>query len=443
MGISGDDPYAPLPHSPQLDTVSLFLDNGRTSCILDICVLVACTLHTCTLHTCTLHTAMADETLTPSVRRTIEVLEGLLAHPQGLTLKQLLASVDGPRSSVFVVLNTLKSLGYVEQSERRGRYRAGARLLAWRASAPSVLNADLLKAFYEEAEAAQLPETLALAMALPTGEIQVVAQVEGGASVRSVFVAGQRLPGESAAHALLQPLVAAEIRTLRYAVAPRDEAVDVALPICRDGVLPSAALVLSTPAYRWSLAAYQPLLATVGELAARLSYRLGAPLYAPWRTDAEPELTQMTAMDEAQIAAVLAAPWMARLACVDRDGAPHVIPVWHEWDRKQRTFHILAWRGSRWAHYLLDNPQVSLTVDEPWPPLRRVSARGVAAPLYCRSEDGSDEPHLGRLLARLSRRYLGRNVAETLAPQVERSFIITPHTLRGWQGLPAAQERTP
>lgn len=378
---------------------------------------------------------MNEDSLTPSVRRTIEVLEGLLAHPQGLTLKQLLASVDGSRSSIFLMLNTLKSLGYVEQSERRGRYRAGARLLAWRAAAPSVLNADLLKAFYEEAETAQFKETLALAMPLPAGDIQIVGQVEGEAGVRSVFVTGQRLSAESAVFALLQPVVAPEIRTLRYAVARREEAMDIAVPICRNGVLPTAALLMSMPAYRWSQQAYQPTLAALGEMAARLSYRLGAPLYAPWRTDAESAMAQMSAMDEEQIAAVLAAPWMARLACVDRDGAPHVVPVWHEWDRDRRTFHILAWRGSRWADYLLDNPQVSLTVDEPWPPLRRVSARGAAAPLY-----EANDPQLWRLLARLSRRYLGRNVAETLTPQVERSFVITPHIVRGWQGLPAEKE---
>jgi len=379
--------------------------------------------------------SLIPDSLTPSVRRTIEVLEGLLAHPQGLTLQQLLAVVDGSRSSVFQMLNTLKTLGYVEQSERRGRYRAGARLLAWRAAAPSVLNADLLKAFYEEAGAAQLSETLALAMPLPTGEVQVIGQVEGRAGVRSVFVGGARLPGESAAGMLFQPLVAQEILAERYSLTPRGDAVDVAFPICRDGVLPVAALLMSAPVYRWHHDANQLLLASLGEMAARLSYRLGAPFYLPWREEAQSTVGQIAEMSEAQIAAVLAAPWMARLACVGRDGSPHVIPVWHEWDYGERVFHILAWRGSRWAEYLLDNPQVSLTVDEPWPPLRRVSARGVASPQY----DGDDR-RLKHLLARLSRRYLGRNVAETLAPKVTCSFVITPQSLRGWQGLPTTEE---
>ena len=396
--------------SPAIDTRSIFLDNGRKYFILD--------------------NRMSEDSLTPSVRRTIEVLEALLAHPQGLTLQQLLAAVDGSRSSVFLMLSTLKSLGYVEQSERRGRYRAGARLLAWRVAAPATFNADLLKAFYAEAEAAQLQETLALATPLPGGEVQVIGQVEGRAGVRSVFADGQRLSAQSAAGALFCTVIAEAIRTQQYSLAQRGDAIDVACPVCRDGVAPVAALLMSAPVHRWATDDGQPLLALLSAMAARLSYRLGATGYAPWRTDAQAEMAHMAEMDAAAIDAMLAAPWMARLACVGRNGAPHVIPVWHEWDRTQRVFHILAWRGSRWAEYLRGNPQVSITVDEPWPPLRRVSARGVATPLY----DGGDL-RLKHLLARLSRRYLGRNAVDTLAPQVEGSFVIAPQSLRGWQGL--------
>jgi hypothetical protein len=79
---------------------------------------------------------------------------------------------------------------------------------------------------------------------------------------------------------------------------------------------------------------------------------------------------------------------------------------------------------------LIANPQVSLTVDEPFLPLRRISAKGIARP-----ELESTDPRLSRLLTRLSRRYLGQNLAASLAPQVERSLVITPSTLRGWQGI--------
>ncbi|GIV69783.1 pyridoxamine 5'-phosphate oxidase family protein [Caldilinea sp.] len=375
---------------------------------------------------------MNDGSLTPSVRRTIEVLESLLANPQGLTLQEMLATVDSPRSTLFTLLAALKQLGYVAQRERGGRYYAGPRLQAWRTASPRLRNADLLTAFYQEAAQARLEETLAVAILLPTGEAQVLGQVEGGAGVRSLFAEGERLSPESAAGRVLHEAPAVEVRAAGYCMRERDDALDIALPLCRDGVRPLAALIWSAPAFRWKARTGEtrPLLALLTGLAARISSRLGAPLYAPWREGEGVEMQAMAPLASEQIADVLAAPWMARLACVGRNGEPHVVPVWYEWDEGRRMFHIPAWRGSRWAEYVLENPQVSLTIDEPWPPLRRVLARGPAQPAF-----QGDDPRLKELLTRLSRRYLGRSAASLLAPQVERSFWIAPQSLRGWQGM--------
>jgi nitroimidazol reductase NimA-like FMN-containing flavoprotein (pyridoxamine 5'-phosphate oxidase superfamily) len=185
---------------------------------------------------------------------------------------------------------------------------------------------------------------------------------------------------------------------------------------------------LSSPAFRWDESAAERILPALREMSARLSYRLGAPSYSPWRAEAQSELGETLPLNETQLLALLKAPWAARLACVRPDGAPHVVPVWHEWDGE--SFHVLAWKGSRWGDYLASNPQISLTVDEPFLPFRRVSVKGTAQPEF----DAAD-PQLSRLLARLSRRYLGQNLAASLAPQVDRSFVITPSALRGWQGI--------
>jgi hypothetical protein len=105
------------------------------------------------------------------------------------------------------------------------------------------------------------------------------------------------------------------------------------------------------------------------------------------------------------------------------------VPVWQEWDG--RHFFVAAWQGSLWATYVLANPNVSLSVDEPWPPLRRVLARGKAAPLQ-----ESDFPGgLAGLLERLRRRYLG--AGGRLAQTTWQAFRITPATFAAWQGLPA------
>ena len=93
----------------------------------------------------------------------------------------------------------------------------------------------------------------------------------------------------------------------------------------------------------------------------------------------------------------------ARLACIRPDGGPHVIPVWQEWDGEK--FVVIAWQGSQWAEYVLQNPNVSLSVDEPWPPLRRVVARGKAMKLPANSTT------LDEILLRLSGRYLGQGTA--------------------------------
>jgi len=370
---------------------------------------------------------MKQEAISPAVERALLLLEILLAQPQGVELSDLFAHVDAARSSLFVLLNTLKALGYVEQAEKRGRYRPGPRLLAWRGGSSLLPSADLLSAFFQEAHSSGLEETLALLVPVGEGEVGVVGQVEGRREIRSVFDTGQRLPASSAAGQIFRTPVSTEIQRQGYSLSLRGDALDIAFPVCRDGILPNAALVLSLPAFRWDDAVAQTVLPVLREMSARLSYRLGAPIYSPWQV-ATAEITEMLPLSDAQLAALLSAPWTARLACVRPDGAPHVVPVWHEWDGQ--AFHVLAWKGSRWSEYVRANPHVSLTVDEPFLPLRRISAKGMA-----RLEFESSDPRLNRLLVRLSRRYLGQNLAASLAPQVECSFVITPAALRGWQGL--------
>ncbi len=371
---------------------------------------------------------MLYRTDSPSIKRALSLLETLLDQPQGAGIHELLARVDVSRSSLFVLLNTLKILGYIEQTEKRGRYRAGPRLLAWQGSASSLPTADVVSAFFHETESSDFEETLALLVPVSDGEALVFGNIEGRREVRCGFEAGQRLPASSAAGQVFRSPVSAEIRSRGYCQMQRGDALDIAFPICRDGVTPIAALLMSLPAFRWDEVVAASALPGLREMAARLSYRLGAPIYSPWHVDAQVEIGETAPLNKNQLSALLKAPWTAHLACVRPDGTSHVVPVWHEWDGK--AFHVLAWKGSHWGEYLITNPQVSLTVDEPWLPLRRISAKGVAHP-----EFESTDPQLGKLLARLSRRYLGQNLAASLAPQVERSFVITPSALRGWQGI--------
>ncbi len=368
---------------------------------------------------------MPSPTGIPSVERALLVLEILLDHPQGVDIPDLLAQVDISRSSLFVLLNTLKGLGYVEQVEKRGRYRAGPRLLAWRGG--KLGGPGLEMAFYQEATAWGPAETLALVLPAPAGGV-LAAQVEGTARVRVVFPPGHLFGSESAAsQALLSAPPEAVVRQ-GYAWVRIQEQIDLSLPICRDGQTPCAALLLSVPAFRWQEADRERFVPALREMAARLSYRLGATRYAPWQEASADVPMGRQALTGQEMAAFLAGPWVARLACVRPDGSPHVVPVWQEWDG--HAFYVAAWQRSLWADYVLANPLVSLTIDEPWPPLRRVLARGRALPLQ-----GSELPGgLNGLLNRLRRRYLGQN-STPLSPTEWRAFRITPESLTAWKGL--------
>ena len=230
----------------------------------------------------------------------------------------------------------------------------------------------------------------------------------------------------SAAAQVLLASPVLEIAQAGYALTVREDIAELALPICRDGQIPSAALLLSAPTFRWSAASLERFLPALREMAARLSYRLGALRYTPWQPPL-PQTVNRQALNANQMTAFLSGPWIARLACLRPDGTPHVVPVWQEWDGT--GFYVTAWQGSLWAEYVLSNPNVSLAIDEPWPPLRHILARGQALPLQNADVPGG----LKALLNRLRRRYLGQH---SPLPEVKwQAFRITPDWITGSQGL--------
>lgn len=378
---------------------------------------------------------MPNELNIPAAERTLRLIELLMGQPDGWSPQELLLELDLSRSSLFVLLRALKALGYVDQSAgKRGRYSAGPRLLAWKAPQPPATQ-DLLSAFYQEAEAFPAPadpavqrETLALVLPAGAGYYQVAAQVECSALVRIAFTPGLSTASLPAAERVLSPHPAPEVAASGYALENDSEALTLALPVCRDGATPEAALLLSAPAYRWTDAAFQSsFLEELREMAAHLSYRLGAPFYAPYSPKSRQALQRTAPMSRAEITAFLKGPYAARLACIRPDGRPHVIPVWQEWDGQD--FYLIAWQGSQWAEYIQANPNISLSIDEPWAPLRRVAVSGRAAPVDVQA--GA----LDRLVQRMTRRYLGHPAAPGMTSQVQCAYRVHPDTLRGWQGL--------
>ncbi|MGB1882447.1 MAG: pyridoxamine 5'-phosphate oxidase family protein [Gammaproteobacteria bacterium] len=145
-------------------------------------------------------------------------------------------------------------------------------------------------------------------------------------------------------------------------------------------------------------------------------------------------------MSHAERDEFLAGPWLARLACLKPDGAPLVVPVWYHWDGE--AFWIVGRKKSEWAHYIAADQRVSLVVDEPDPPIRKVICEGVAevieagvGPFLDNGEKSVwnkiGEEHTGP-------RYLGEKAMEYRGSvNVEPcwTFRIAPERLVTWQGF--------
>jgi DNA-binding IclR family transcriptional regulator len=386
----------------------------------------------------------------PAAGRVLQLLETLGAAPDGLSAGELLDRLDFPRSAFFALLNTLKSHGYVEQSDSRGRYRLGPALWALMPARRHGLG-PLIDAFHGDAEITAFPETAALAW-LHQNESVIVAQNESRQRVRFVFQPGERRPAAATAAGLallagLPPHTVEEILQQPFAgIQPTlqriqetglaqsndGQVLEIACPVCADGARPVAALVGALPAFRATADVVTAMIDSLRQVAARLSYRLGAPVYQPYGWAAGDDLGPSRTLTRSEIEQFLQGPWGARLACIRHDGTPHVIPLWYVWDGT--AVWMAASPGAFWKKHIGENPQVSLTIDEPWPPLRRAFIAGRAELVA----DDEIPGGLAGLRRRLACRYLGpgaENRDEFQQTAGWQAVRLIPGGLSGCYGL--------
>jgi DNA-binding IclR family transcriptional regulator len=384
----------------------------------------------------------------PAAERTLQLLEVLSVASHGLTAAELMARLHVSRSSLFALLHTLKARHYVEQEDRR--YRLGPALWGLLPGRQHGLG-PLIEAFHNDVELGMLAETVALAWLDGTDTV-IIAQRESQQLVRAVFRAGERrhAPRTAAGLILLAGLPAhtlhvhlphqaadlvstlTHIHQTGWTEIRYGDTVELAVPVCVDGVQPVAALLVTMPAFRAPCEALAALVHPLRQAAARLSYRLGAPVYQPYGWASSEPLGPTMPLHDVEIEQFLQGPWSARLACVRRDGTPHVIPLWYEW--ADRCLWVTASPDASWKTYIVAGKQISLTVDEPWPPLRRALIVGHAEPMANVDIPGG----LAGLRRRLATRYLGQG-AETRAEfrhiKGWQAFRIVPLKITGLQGL--------
>ncbi|NKQ34738.1 MAG: helix-turn-helix domain-containing protein [Chloroflexi bacterium] len=382
----------------------------------------------------------------PAADRTLNLLELLATAPEGLTAAEILTQQEISRSALFALLNTLKSRNYIIQSDQRGRYSLGPALWALIPDRQQGLR-PLIEAFDTEMSLNPLPETVALAW-VNNLETIILAQHASPQPVRAVYQPGERQPlGQTAAGHVL---VAGESPGYIEKVAPElygrlhqihnqgisqtktADLVEIAAPVTLDGVNPIAAIMLGIPRYRYDAARGQELVNELRQAAARVSYRLGAAVYQPYGWMPVGSIGPTRELNEAELNEFLQGAWGARLACIRQDGTPHVVPLWYEWDG--RSLWLTASPGAFWKEYILTNPRVSLTIDEPWPPLRRVFVSSVATIMPEDQIPGG----LAALRQRLAARYLGDEAAHL--PELQETagwsaVRIWPDKISGRQGL--------
>jgi len=386
----------------------------------------------------------------PAAERALNILEVLAEAPDGLTASELLMRLDFPRSALFALLNTLKARDYITQQDDRGRYFLGKALWALAPGKEDSL-ASLVREFQADMELDEISETVVLCR-LEKAFSVVVSQRLGLVRVQVVFQLGERREATAVAdgQVLLAGLSPTQLTTLvadwyashheilqhirvtGTARVDSTDTIEIACPICADGIRPIAALLLSVPLFKFRIGSVANIQHTIQQAAARLSFRIGAPVYQPYGWAQGESIGPNRPLDSPELTRFLQEPWGARLACVRRDGTPHVLPLWYEWDG--RFIWLTASPGAQWKTYVRDSQRVSLTVDEPWPPLRRAFIVGTAELV----PDAQIPGGLDDLRRRLAVRYLGRSAEQQLQlidSEGWQAVKIRPSRITGQQGL--------
>lgn len=136
-------------------------------------------------------------------------------------------------------------------------------------------------------------------------------------------------------------------------------------------------------------------------------------------------------LEQQEVDGFLAEGHIARLACLDEEGWPYVVPCWHEWDGS--GFWVIPRLKSAWARHLERDPRCSITIDEDGAQ-RKVGAQARAKLIERPNVGGRWVP----IATSMSARYLGENGPKYLEPTLDKKrwlFYLEPTRMWTWQGV--------
>ncbi len=142
----------------------------------------------------------------------------------------------------------------------------------------------------------------------------------------------------------------------------------------------------------------------------------------------------MPVMTEAERDALLAEPGiLMRVATVDPEGRPLVVPIWFIHD--EGDIYFTPRRVSEWLAHVRKNPHVALCIDDQNAPYRKVVVRGVARVVHDLGEDDAWRD----LYRRIARRYVPPDAADLYVdttddqPRVLLAVSLAESEVRSWR----------
>src|SRR5690625_783590 len=127
-----------------------------------------------------------------SAKRVLHIFEILAQYSNGLTIKEVSELLNLPQSSVFNLMKTLHSEGYVSQDNEK-KYRLGAKLIHIGTSAMDSLDIHSVGKGFLQNLMEQVEETVFRSV-LSADELVYVAKIDNNRSIRTTAQPGYRKP---------------------------------------------------------------------------------------------------------------------------------------------------------------------------------------------------------------------------------------------------------
>lgn len=119
-------------------------------------------------------------------------------------------------------------------------------------------------------------------------------------------------------------------------------------------------------------------------------------------------------MTEQDLAAFWREPHLAKLATINRDGTPHIMPLWYLYDGREIV--MITGPGARKVRNIRRDPRVTVCIDRPTPPYAGVVVQGIAR---------LEEVAYQELAAPLAVRYLGQDAGALIGAQYAPNDLMT------------------